>query len=74
MLLVLERSNSLLLCGPHDKGARILQRLEQTNGVVMAWLNLGDNEGMNGRRRGQGIGHGAVKKPAYSKRVIGVGV
>ena len=32
------RSNSLLLCGPQDKGARIWQRPELTDGAVMALL------------------------------------
>ena len=34
------RSNSLLLHGPRNKGARIRQRPELTNGVVMALLSL----------------------------------
>ena len=36
MLLAIVRSNSLLLCGPHDKGARIRQRPDLTDGAVMA--------------------------------------
>ena len=38
MLLAIVRSNSLLLCGPHDKGAHIWQRPELTDGAVMALL------------------------------------
>ena len=38
MSLAIVRSNSLLLRGPHDKGARIRQRLELTDGAVMALL------------------------------------
>ena len=36
MLLEIVRSNSLLLCGPCEKGARIRQRPELTDGAVMA--------------------------------------
>ena len=38
--LAILRSNSLLLHGPHDKGARICQRPELTDGAVMALLAL----------------------------------
>ena len=38
MLLAIVRSNSLLLHGPHNRGARIWQRPELTDGVVMALL------------------------------------
>ena len=38
MLLAIVRSNSLLFCSPRKKGARIQQRPELTNGVVMALL------------------------------------
>ena len=38
MSLEIVRSNSLLLCGPRDKGARIWQRPELTDGEVMALL------------------------------------
>ena len=38
MSLVIVRSNSLLLSGPCDKGARIWQRPELTDGAVMALL------------------------------------
>ena len=38
MLIVIVRSNCLLLRGPHDKGARILQRPELTDGAVMPLL------------------------------------
>ena len=38
MSLAIVRSNSLLLCGPRDKGARIWQRPELTDGVVMPLL------------------------------------
>ena len=38
MLLAIMRSNSLLLRGPRDKGARIRQRPELMYGVVMALL------------------------------------
>ena len=38
MLLAIVRSNSLILCGPRDKGARIWQRPELTDGAVMALL------------------------------------
>ena len=34
--LAIVRSNSLLLRGPHDKGARIRQRPDLTDGAVMA--------------------------------------
>ena len=40
MSLAIVRSNSLLLCGPHDKGARIRQRPDLTDGVVMALLAI----------------------------------
>ena len=36
--LAIVRSNSLLLLSPRDKGARIRQRPEITDGVVMALL------------------------------------
>ena len=36
MSLITVKSNSLLLCGPRDKGARICQRPELTDGAVMA--------------------------------------
>ena len=36
--LVIVRSNSLLLCGPRDKGVRVHQRLDLTDGAVMALL------------------------------------
>ena len=38
MALAIVRSNSLLLCGPWDKGARILQRPDLTDGTVMALI------------------------------------
>ena len=38
MSLAIVRSNSLLLRGPRDKGARIRQRPELTDGAVMALL------------------------------------
>ena len=38
MSLAIVRFNSLLLCGPHDKGAHIWQRPELTDGAVMALL------------------------------------
>ena len=38
MSLAIVRSNSLLLCGPFDKGARIWQRPELTDGAVIALL------------------------------------
>ena len=38
MSLAIVRSNSLLLCGPHEKGARICQRPEMTDGVAMPLL------------------------------------
>ena len=38
MLLEIVRSNSLLLRGPCDKGARIWQQPQMTDGVVMALL------------------------------------
>ena len=36
--LAIVRSNSLLLCGPRDKGARIRQRPELRDGAVMELL------------------------------------
>ena len=41
---------------------------------ALRWLNIGEIEEMDGRRRGQGFGYGARKKSAYSKGVIGVGI
>ena len=38
MSLAIARSNSLLLCGPLDKGARIRQQQEMTDGAVMPLL------------------------------------
>ena len=38
MSLAIVRSNSLILRGPHDKGARIWQQPELTDGAVMALL------------------------------------
>ena len=38
MSLAIVRSNSLLFRGPHDKGARISQRPELTDGAVMPLL------------------------------------
>ena len=38
MSLAIVRYNSLLLRGPHNKGARTLQRPELTDGVVVALL------------------------------------
>ena len=38
MSLAIVRSNRLLLCYPHNKGARIRQRPELTYGAVMALL------------------------------------
>ena len=38
MPLVIVRSNSLLLCGPRNKGAHIWQRPELTDGAVMALI------------------------------------
>ena len=38
MSLAIVRSNSLLLHGPRDKGARIRQQPELTDGAVMALL------------------------------------
>ena len=38
MSLTIVRSNSLLLCGPRKKGARIWQRPDPTDGAVMALL------------------------------------
>ena len=38
MSLAIVRSNSLLLCDPHKKGARIRQRPELRDGAVMSLL------------------------------------
>ena len=38
MSLAIVRYNSLLRCGPHDKGVRIQQQPELTDGAVMALL------------------------------------
>ena len=38
MSLAIVRSNSLILCGPRDKGARIWLRQELTDGAVMVLL------------------------------------
>ena len=38
MSLAIVRSNSLLLCGPREKGARIWQQPELTDGAAMALL------------------------------------
>ena len=38
MSLAIVRTNSLLLCGPHDKRARIWKCPELTDGTVMALL------------------------------------
>ena len=38
MSLAIVRSNSLLLCGPRGKGARIWQRPELADGAVMTLL------------------------------------
>ena len=38
MSLAIVRSNSLLLRGPHNKGARIWNRPELTDGAVMALI------------------------------------
>ena len=38
MSLAIVRSNSLLIHGPHNKGARIRKRPEMTDGAVMALL------------------------------------
>ena len=38
MSLAIVRSNSLLLCGPHGKRARIRQQPELTDGAVMALI------------------------------------
>ena len=38
MSLAIVRSNSLILHGPHDKGARIRQRPDMTDGAVMSLL------------------------------------
>ena len=38
MSLAIVRSNSLLLCGPREKGARIRQQPELTDEAVMALL------------------------------------
>ena len=56
MSLAIVRSNSLLLRGPHEKGARIRQRPELTDGAVMSVLGPGRGKilgGRTGRRRGQ---------------------
>ena len=39
MLLVIVRSDSLILRGPRDRGARILQQPELADGAVMALLS-----------------------------------
>ena len=67
MSLAILRSKILILRGPCDKGARIQKRPELTDGAVMsptrtlAWLNIGKTKGVGGRKRGQGLGHGAEK-------------
>ena len=38
MSLAIVKSNSLLLRGPHDKGARIRQQPDLTDGAVMSML------------------------------------
>ena len=38
MSLAIVRYNSLLLCGPNDKGVRIRQQTELTDGAVMALI------------------------------------
>ena len=53
--LAIVRSNSLILCGPRYKDARIWQRPELTDGgcdgtaCALAGLNQGDTYGENGR-------------------------
>ena len=61
MSLAIVRSNSLLLRGPRDKGARIWQQPELKWGSygsarALAWLNLGEIEGTDERRRSQTLG------------------
>ena len=57
--LAIVRPNSLILCGPRDKGARIRQRLELTDGAVMPLLApwrgyiLGGRTGRTGRVDGR---------------------
>ena len=64
MSLAIVRSNSLLLCGPWEKGTPIRQQPDLTDGAVMAllspWkgLNQGDASEDDGIVQGQGIGHG----------------
>ena len=41
---------------------------------ALAWLNLGETEETDERRRGQGLGKGAERLSAYSKGEIEVGV
>ena len=59
MSLAIVRSNSLLLCGPRDKGACIRQRPELTDGAVMPLLApwhgyiLGGRTGWIGRIGGR---------------------
>ena len=73
MSLAIVRSNSLLLHGPCEKGACIWQQPELTDGGgdgtsrALAWVNLGETERMGGRRRGQGLGHGAESSERISR-------
>ena len=41
---------------------------------ALAWLNIGDTEGTDERRRSQGLGKGGEMLSAYSKGEIGVRV
>ena len=64
MSLAIVRSNSLLLCGPRDKGARIWMCSELTDGTVMALLApwrgyiMGDRTGWTGRVDGRKVEEG----------------
>ena len=64
MSLAIVRSNSLIHRVPCDKGARIQQQPYDVwcgDGTdrALVTLNLGETEGMEGLRRGQGLVHGA---------------
>ena len=63
--LAIVRSNSLLLCGPRNKGAHpAVTRSDGWSGDgtarALTWLNLGRHDGkeVKGRRQGRGTGEG----------------
>ena len=70
MLLAIVRSNSLLLCGPHDKGACIWKWSDLTDGAVMALIAPWRGTGKMSRDKVRDTGQGTSGSRRIARNIL----